>query len=139
MKTEKLKLSLESENSYVVYGIVSEDNDYKLCWAINKQLDFNLKPSENIEFKHKKDANTLLSFGVFSYSYTQNFKFNLVVNRTETGNLIDEFKNFDYLFFIPSEIDNLTETVSKLKQIENIRSFNLLQSNKVKALENLLF
>jgi len=139
MKTEKLKITLELEDNYVVYGIVSDDNDYKICWAINKELDFKLVHINDVEFKHKKDANVFLSFAVFSYTDSQNLKFNLVVNRTEKGNLTDEFKSFDYLFFIPSELPDISKMISKLKQSESIRSINRLQSPKIKVLENSLF
>ena len=63
-KTQNIKIELESD--YVLIGIVSSENDYKLSWLLNKNLNIEFVSDDAIEVKSVGQAENL-KFALYTY------------------------------------------------------------------------
>ena len=105
MAVKKHKLELSIEEDFCLLGVVTDEQDYKLCWLINQALDMNFEKQEELELFHSK----LNEDQVFShFSYHDNdalITYRIIRNRSENGYFLDELKNIDYLIHIQGEIN----------------------------------
>ncbi len=118
------KLSFKPDYEFVLFGISSHENDYRLSWAINNHLSFKLTKTNNLEL-YNKQKKTTQSFSVFTYYDEESFNtFYLVNNISEQGFLFKELKNIDYFLQINGEIidHELQHVKRKLKEIDIIAS-----------------
>ena len=52
----KKKLSYKPEYNFTLIGVSSRENDFKISWAINKKLSFNLtRDKEDFVLREKKE------------------------------------------------------------------------------------
>jgi len=51
---KKKTIRFEENFEGILYGLVSQLKDYRLCWYINKELNFDLMRMNDIEIIHKK-------------------------------------------------------------------------------------
>ena len=138
---KKVKLTYKPNYDFVLIGISSHENDYKLAWSINNVLNLNLSKKEDITVYNKKYAETQ-NFSVFSHNDETNLiLYNLISNRCENGFLIQEYNKFDYFFQIYGELTDadINEMLNKLKQNNNIIIAGILDLNKTKSVGKLVF
>ena len=122
MKKKTHKLSVDIHSEFHVWGISSHENDYRLSWAINTNLNLNLSKSSNLEIVNTK-TQEIQEFNVFMYNDEDSqCRYDLVSNRCHDGFLLPEYKNVDYFLIINGEIAEyeLKIMFSRLKQIEII-------------------
>ncbi|WP_111706927.1 IPExxxVDY family protein [Lutibacter citreus] len=148
-------LTFDLEDDYLLVGIHSTEEDFRLAYLINKHLNFNFtRYKENLDFK-----NSNAQFPLFEYKnektfinyYLINNKFLNVNNEqyadglfggeySTTSYLIPEKKRVDYLLKIegcdPNYIFNLIE---KLNSIEQIITTYQIETNTLKSKNNLIF
>ncbi len=114
------KLVFEFDNDFILIGIASHENDYRLSWAINKSLSFDLTKCENLTIKHPKHK-IELSYSMYSFSDSNNYmNYQLISNKSEQGFLLPEFKNIDFLFRISghSDLSYINELLVQIKKID---------------------
>ena len=138
-----MKYVLEEEYDYdfKLIGISCHDKDYRLCWAINQKLKFNLE-------KEDKDLEILSdnpfegsSHSMYSYfdEEDQN-EFFLIGNRDGTGYLIPEQRQADFVLLVKEALpSDLTPMVDKLKEIELILTAFNISVDALKSKKNLIF
>ena len=148
-------LTLDFEDDCALIGIHSTEEDYRLAFLLNKNLNIKfVRFKQPLDFK---DSNA--EFPIFEYKDEHNFiSYYLINNKdihTETnhtneglfgGNysttsyLIPEKKKIDYFLKIEGSslifIDDLVEKLNRIKQI--ITSFSI-DTNTLKSKNNLIF
>ena len=138
---KKVKLTYKPDYDFVLIGISSHENDYKLAWSINNLLNINLSKKEDLCVFNKKYSETH-SFSVFSHNdETSLILYNLISNRCENGFLIQEFNKFDFFIQIYGGVSDkkITEMLTELKKDNNIILAGKLDLSKTKSAGNLIF
>ncbi|MBE9467930.1 MAG: IPExxxVDY family protein [Bacteroidetes bacterium] len=138
---KKIKLTYKPDYDFVLIGISSHENDYKLAWSINNSFNLNLSKKEDITVFKKKYSETQ-NFSVFSYNDdTKLISYNLISNRCENGFLIQEYNKFDFFIQIYGEQtdSDLAKVLNNLKKNDDIIIAGKLDLNKIKSAENLMF
>ncbi len=150
-------LTLDLEDDYSLIGIHSTEEDYRLAYVINKNLNTHFS-----RFKHSldfvnsnaeyplfefKDEKTLINYYLINNKFTQ-----LVVSSknkedlfgghfTSTSYLIPEKKNVD--FFLKIEGCNnpnfIKKTIEKLNNIHQIIACFSINPNTLKSKDHLIF
>lgn len=130
-KVTRLKLSIDQNSNYLLYGLVSAEPDYKLSLALNKKFRISLRNIQSIN----PDGDD----GVFSkYSDVgdpDKIAFNLISNRSGKKHLLNKLKNIDYLLqIILSDNEDIgpDDILSDLRQIENITAVFNIEVGKIK-------
>ncbi|MBP8158326.1 MAG: IPExxxVDY family protein [Flavobacterium sp.] len=161
MYVHKLHIAEFDEIDYQLIAIHSPLEDYRLAYYINQNLPINLKKSNcNIHISNK-DGET--QFTRFIFEDDKDIAWNLVQNQndatlsSENNNqglfanssnefapkiyLIPEFKKVDY--FLKIENDEVAIDVSKIiksiKKIDRVSTVYVVEAEKVKSKNNLIF
>jgi hypothetical protein len=145
----------EYEHDYILIGIHTTLNDYRVAYLLNKELELFLKRSEeNLDFPLKN-----CSFPFFFYEEKASFiswslisnKFisvdsiqsnnNLFNEETKTRFLIPEKKKVDYFIKISGYIkDEILENILvNIKNTEKIITSYLIDPFSLKSRDNLIF
>jgi hypothetical protein len=149
-------LTLDLEDDYLLIGIHSTEEDYRLAYLLNKHLKTKL-----VRFKHHLDfKDSTAEFPIFEYKDESNFinyylinnKYSKLVNNTKNKglfegnystilNLIPEKKNVDFFLKIEGcNQQNLMITlVHKLNEINQVITSYAIDTNLLKSKNNLIF
>ena len=126
------KLSIKSINtdySYIVAGISSQNSDYHLSWKINNALNIELKQSSDYNIKKTKTKD-IIGFSKFSYISSEK-SYSLISNKSENHFLVSKTKNLDYFFIIVSKLPlDINFVTKELKKISGILGTFSLKKNK---------
>ncbi len=149
-------LTLELEDDYLLIGIHSTEEDYRLAYLLNTHLKTKL-----IRFKHCldfKDSNA--EFPLFEYKDENNFtnyylinnKYSQLVNNQKNEGLFEgNYSTISYLIPEKKKVDfflkiegcnqqNLARTfVDKLNKIQQIITSYSIESSTLKSKDNLIF
>lgn len=151
----KLVLDLE-EVDYLLIGVHSTEEDYRLAYILNKSLNFKFKRFEqNLDFENSnaefplfeyKDENSFINYYLINNKYTE-----LVENQNNSGLFGGNYSSISYLipekkridFFLKIEgcyqdqiIENLIDQLNSLTQI--ITSYSI-EAITLKSKEHLIF
>lgn len=110
MKKRSHKLAYSKEYDFRLIGISSHENDYRICWAINRELGLRLNRTDNLAVYHKKTG-VRQEFSLYRYYDEETYlDYHLIANRCEDGFLLEELKNIDYFLRISGDCeDDFTE------------------------------
>lgn len=137
----KFKLEIEYDYDFVLIGICSHEKDYRICWAINQKLDFDLKKTEDLEIKEKKQAEPSL-FSMYVHENPEEYvEYYVIANRGANGMLVPEQKQADYFLMIRGTItDGQVESIIKqLREISMVLTAYEIDPTQLKSKQNLLF
>lgn len=142
MAKTKLTLDIEYDYEFILIGISCHTRDYRLCWALNKEIGFDFVKDDDIELRTKKNQ-TVTSFSKFSYyDEDQRLKYILISNKGTNDYLVPEQKKqADYLLMIEGSMADAeqNEFIIRLKQIELIQLAFKIEVDSLKSKQNLLF
>src|SRR5690349_23772680 len=113
----KVKLQLKEENEFALIAIVSSESDYRLCWAINRELNFIFKKEDDIKFIKNKKTQDTREFAIYTFEQVEKYMtYHLVANRAFNTYLVPELKKVDYLFIIKGDAadEEVAELTKKL-------------------------
>jgi hypothetical protein len=141
-RISKKRISLEDTNNFefLLFGIICNKKDYRLCLELNKKLEIKLsKQDEYSVFNNKRMEDKLFSF--YEYVTEENDRYNLIANKSTTGFLLPELKEIDYLFILnPNMLQpNPDELLNSLKQIPVVLGVYKLEADQLKSRDNLVF
>ena len=110
----KLKLDIAPDPELTIIGISSHEKDYRLCWALNKELDIAMGRTDADVLLHEGDRSA--TFAVFEHLDEEEHMYvTLVNNRSTSGLLLKEQKLADYFLMLnqdaPIEADELLARV----------------------------
>lgn len=130
-KVTKLKLNIDQNSNFILYGLVSADPDYKLSLSLNKKFRISLKSIPSLTLPGEE--------GVFSrYSDAGDPDkpvFNLISNRSGKKHLINKLKNIDFLLqlLVPEDDEtDISRITTGLREVENITAVFNIEPEKIK-------
>jgi hypothetical protein len=149
-------VTLELEDDYLLIGIHSTEEDYRLAYLLNKHIN-----TKFVRFKHELDfENSNAKFPLFEFKddskqlnyYLINNKFRqLVINQENQGlfngnyttitYLIPEKKNVDFFLKIEgcNQQNFLNSVVQKLNNIQQVITSYTIEPNLLKSKDHLTF
>jgi hypothetical protein len=134
------RLHEKEEYPFGLAGIASSENDYRLSWALNKTLGINLMRKEDLEIYHKRldDEQTFSQFEYFNEETLLQYR--LISNRSETGSLLEEMTNVDYLLQITGDTDEgwMGNLIQRMKGIDGINLAFPIDPTTLKSRKKLL-
>ena len=156
MQIHALGLDDFCEEEYSLIGIHTALEDYKLAYLLNKSLSTHFSKSQkNLEFEN--DINKA-SYSIYNFSSKKyDFDWFLIANsfkrenQTESNELllttetrtylIPEKKKVDFFIKISGEVglEYVADTVSKIKNIEQIITSYSIDKNTLKSKDFLIF
>lgn len=129
----KYQLNIEPDYNFDLIGIISHYRDYQLCWAINKLLGISLAKADENQFSPHLNL----------YYYTDDedhVEYFLFSNKLNDNLLLPEIKQIDYFLMLRNNsFININELIDKLRQIQIVLMIQLLDINKLKSKEKLIF
>ena len=162
MAVHKLDLGEFDEIDYYLIAIHTSLEDYRLAFFINQKLPINLRKSENEIQINIKEGET--NFSRFYYIDKESaIAWNMIQNKNEViqhkkGNtpnlfsdvtmevatkvfLLPEFKKVDYFLKIENNDDtmNVSNIQLLLNTIDSITTVYIVDTNKIKSKNNLIF
>lgn len=141
MAIKRHKLGYTEDFDFLLLGIASTENDYRLIWKINKTFNFSFERAGNHKVPAKNEKNELeFSHYTFEDEDTSIF-YRILANKSEKGVLLEELKNIDYLLIITGGFSEtlVTSLIKKLKNTEHIQGIFRLSPASLKNRERLLF
>ena len=156
MQVHSLGIEDFCEEEYALIGIHTTLEDYKLAYLLNQYLKISFKKANfNLDFENK---NNNASFSIFEYTNLQyDFDWFLISNSikedkatisnglplfTETKTyLIPEKKNIDFFLKISGDVEPelVTETIQKIKGVNQIITSYQIDKNSLKSKDFLIF
>lgn len=112
----KLKLDIAPDPELTIIGISSHEKDYRLCWALNKELSIELgRADSDVQLD---DEGQHAAFAVFEHiNEDEHMHVTLVNNRSTSGLLLKEQKMADYFLLLnqdaPIEAEDLLARVRR--------------------------
>ncbi|WP_299511837.1 IPExxxVDY family protein [Mucilaginibacter sp.] len=134
-------LKFEIDLDFVLIAVTTSLKDYRVCYLINKYLNFNFVRADDLAVDIYQGAAPVL-FSLFMYNWeASETDFYFIANKGSDGYLIPEMKKADYFLMIKNYIDDndLDNLVSALNRIPEIVAAVKIDPKKIKSRENLLF
>jgi hypothetical protein len=127
MKKKVHKLAGSGGTTFVLLGISSHENDYRLSWAINRKLGLDFRRTESLRVPHIKNIEAApMEFSMFQYTSPDGIiKMNLISNRCPNGFFISKLKNIDFFLQIfgedaPDMADNLSKELRSIDLVSTV-------------------
>jgi hypothetical protein len=103
-KKTKVPLHFATNDNFRLFGIVSNEPDYKLSLLLNKKFNISLKTHPPLEVPD--DNGIMITFDKFSdYSGSPDITYSLISNKSGNRFLLKKMKSFDYLFLVQDAND----------------------------------
>lgn len=133
-------LRVNYDFDFTLIGIITPMRAYRLCWFLNNQLKMSLEREEDLTLKNEQEEEVFFPRYYF-YIEESETDFYLLGNKGTEGYLIPEQKEIDFFMLIYNlpERDGGSAFVKKIKPIQEVQSAFLLDPNKLRSRENLLF
>ena len=134
------KLTEKNDLDFILIGITSAENDYRLSWTLNNAWGLQLSRKENLEIFHKR-LDDKQEFSQFQY-YDDNslILYRILSNRSPKGYLMEEMTNVDYILQVAGDLDSgmKEQLVRKLKSLDNITLAFIIDPAGVKSARKLV-
>jgi len=135
------KLEYKEAFNFLLFGLSSHENDYRLVWKINQDFSLNFERVDNHKLISKKTGEEI-EFTRYSYDDEDTFYlYYLIANKSDQGVLMEELKNIDYLILIQGEFTDAFSNGfhNRLKKVENVQGVFKIDPTTLKNRENLVF
>jgi hypothetical protein len=135
-----LKLKIDPAVNFKLIGISSHENDYRLVWAINNQLNMKFIRTESLVVTRQQLTESL-EFSCFKfYDEERYLTYSLISNRCPDGFLFREIRNFDFLLRIQGEMGDkdLADFNKKIKTVAVISASFILKPEDLKTIEQIM-
>jgi hypothetical protein len=134
-------LKFEIDLDFVLIAVTTSLKDYRICYYINKCLNFNFTRIDDLALdSHVNGAPMLFSLYHYVWESTET-DFYFIGNKGSDGYLVPEMREADYFIMIKNYIDDddLENMISALNKIPEIVAAVKIDPKKIKSRENLLF
>ena len=134
-------LKFEIDLDFVLIAVTTSLKDYRVCYLINKALNFNFAKIPDLEVDINNNLVPVL-FSIYNYRWeTTETDFYFIANKGSEGYLVPEMRKADYFLLIKNYIDenDLDNLISAINKIPEIVTAVKIDPKKVKSRENLLF
>ena len=129
---KKFKLDISDKRPISLIGILSDENDLKLSWLLNNNIQINLSRDEDLNWL-SRELPTPLAFPVYSDPESKFGPLRLLKNRTLEGLWIKGFKQVDFLFLLMKETsrDEFDYLLDEIQKISGIRGVYVLDPSPI--------
>ncbi|MBS3770233.1 MAG: IPExxxVDY family protein [Bacteroidales bacterium] len=142
MKKKKVhKLQNFYPEDFQIVCIASHQNDYRLSWALNEQLNLRLQKGQDLFVEDKKSGSTR-QFTTYSYEGgTQTIRYFLIANKNSQGFLFPDMKNIDFLLKVEGGMDeeDLSSMIKEIRKIDFVIMAFKLENLREKHKKTLIF
>jgi hypothetical protein len=113
------------EFDFLIWGINSNMEDYRLCWHFNRILDWQLKRIPDVRF-YSPRIKDHMHFNAYKYQQKiDRYTVELLQNKNGGQYFIPEMKNFDFLFIFQGEddyfdTDGFSQLLTKIPGIQSV-------------------
>ncbi len=122
-------------------GIMSQLKNYRFCWLINAQLNYDFRLNADMEIQIRKKGRNYF-FDVYRYCETDcETEHYIYHNQFEGEYLLPEFKHFDFLWLMKADVPNDESFITlqqNLKEIEGVQLVTELAHDKIKHKQHLI-
>ncbi|CAN5189115.1 hypothetical protein BH09BAC6_BH09BAC6_22830 [soil metagenome] len=134
-------LKFEIDLDFVLIAVTTSLKDYRICYLINKFLNFNFTKISDLPLDILPNAEQVLFSRYHHFWETTETDFYFIANKGSEGYLIPEMKKADYFLLIRNYIDenDLEGIISALNKISEVVAAVKIDPKKIKSRENLLF
>jgi len=139
-KKKSHKLSLDPGFDFILLGIVTAEDDYRLSWIFNHKLATGFVKTDNLVMKEPREG-ILKEFSVFCHEDEgRHIRYNLISNKSSNGYLLNELRTLDFLLQIYGLSDEkiITSLISAVRSIPSISAVFRIDPAQVKSAEKLL-
>lgn len=140
-KLARRKLKIDPEFNFILIGIATPLQDYRMAWFINNMLFKQLAKTNDLIMADPINM-VQAAYGHFFYDEElTKSAFHLLQNKQGANYLIPELKELDYLLIIKGEyyIPRKNEILKKIRGIEQILAVALVEPTTLKSKNNLIF
>jgi len=141
MILNRKKLKFEIDLDFVLIAVTTSLKDYRICYLINKFLNFNFIKTPDLPVDiHPGEGPVLFSKYHYNWETTET-DFYFIANKGSGGYLVPEMRKADYFLLIRNYIDenDLDKLILALNKIPEIVTAVKIDPKKIKSRENLLF
>ncbi len=134
-------LKFEIDLDFVLIAMTTSLKDYRICYLINKNLQFNFAKQADLEVDIQQGSGPVF-FSLYYDSWeASETDFYFIANKGSDGYLIPEMRKTDYFLMIKNYIDNdeLDSIIFALNKLPEIVAAVKIDPKKLKSRENLLF
>jgi len=121
--TKKIKLTTMGQEPITLFGLLSDEKDYKLSWHLNSLLSIHLKKAPDFKWTNNK-LPLLQQFPCFTDVQQSGQFISLIRNLSHENIRISSFREFNYLFLIPADsslnFNNIQETLRNSNIIRGV-------------------
>ncbi len=137
---KKLTLTNYIDFDFALFGICSQEDDFKICWCLNKALGLDFERVSDIELLQSKQKNQV-NFACFFFRDSETeLDYYLIANRNGNSWLIPEQKQTDYFLRIvgESELYNDELILKLIKNLPQVMTAFILNPESIKSIENII-
>lgn len=134
----KLVLDDFYDFDFILIGISCHAKDYKLAWAINKELGWDFERIEDLELQNKNEE---AYFSFYAFEQEEDFRsYYLISNRSNKGFLVPERKEIDYFLELKGEFEEerIDRIKNRIKEINVVLMSFEIDPQELKSRNNLL-
>ena len=113
MAKKKQLISINLEIDFILFGIVSQLKDYRLCHELNHKLQIDLKKIESLDFYLTKEDKA--EFSLFCHHVNEEKAIYVISNRSGKDFLIPEQRQINYFIMFKGQFrtDEVIEARTK--------------------------
>lgn len=129
---KKLKIPFNTSEDFVLIGIASSLEDYRLAYFLNKNLCLNLEKKIDFLFYNNK-IKTDIAYSYYEYVDENDFlDYVLLENKKSKSTLINYWKIYDYFLIISGAISKKDFNMIKdiVSEIQNVQVVKVLFNSK---------
>ena len=123
-------------------GIVAPIEQYRFCWHLNQNLNFDFRINNNIEIQLNKKTRTYF-FPIYQYGQQAGTIKHFLYNNEDDGEyLLPEFKHLDFLWLMKDDMmseNEITIFKNTIKDIPSVQMVMELTNEKIKNRQHLVF
>ena len=137
----KFRLDVEYDYDFFLVGISCHEKPFRICWAINKELELNLEQTEPLQISMKKNA-TATEFPLFAEEDQQHeTAIYVIANKSENQVLVPEQESADYFFIAkgPFTVTDKERMMRQLKSISFVLMSYSIDPSTLRSKQNLVF
>lgn len=137
----KYTLVLEEEYNFDLIGLCSHQQDYRVCWSINKHLELGLEKSMEPFVVYGKKNTVISSHSLYFYEEKERgLSYFLIKNRALGKFLIPEKSQIDFFLIIKEQgIVDIEEILENLNKAPEVLATFLFDPYTLKSAHNLMF
>jgi len=133
------KLKDQQEEAFQLIAIASHQSDYRLSWALNRKLNWNLQKTEDLTVQNPKSSDEQ-HFNTYSYSDSHNRTMYLIANKSADGFLFPTMTNIDFLLKANGLPDNdIRLMITRIRQIDFVITAFRLENLSSKDRKKIIF